>query len=157
MTRWVAGTRGVRGAFVFYDRGPTGIEKLFFGSHEQPATAIVPQLYDVTRYYGYCKDGRTPLLHEAVKARDPKGIAINTSTTLPEADGLTVGLREFLEDALGPRYAQRQASAELLVRDFRVHRTPEEVEVFTQLLSWTDHWMREAFNQIMPGRRLLPT
>jgi len=145
------GYPGVRGAFVFYD-GRTRLEKIFLGSHEQPATAIVPRLFDDTRYYGYSKDGLTPVLADVVRERNPKRIAVNTSRTLPEADGLTVGLRAFLEEALGPEYSSRLAPAELLVRDFRTHRTPEETAVFKQLVEWTDRWMREAFAVVAPGK-----
>lgn len=143
---------GVRGAFVFWDRGAAGIEKLFFGSHEQLTTSIVPHLYDVTTYYGYSPEGLTPLIREAVRKRNPKKIGINVSRTLPEADGLTAGLKEFLLDALGPEYASRLASAELLVRDFRTHRIPEETALFTQLVEWTVRWMEEGFATVVPGR-----
>lgn len=146
------GYAGVRGAFIFYDRGGAGIEKIFLGSHQQPRTSIVAQIFDRTQYYGYDKDGLTPLIRREVLSRNPKSVAINTSRTLPEADGLTVGLQQFLNEALGPQYGARMKSAELLVRDFRIHRLPEETAAFTQLIKWTIQWMEEGFAQVVPGK-----
>lgn len=147
-----AGYSGVRGVYLFFDRrNDAGVEKIFFGSHEQPDTAIVPHLYDEATYYGYHPEGVLPLLRAAVHERDPQRIGVNRSYTLPEADGLTLGLLEALEDAIGPEYASRIVSAELLVRDFRLHKVAGETEVFTQLLEWTDLWMKEGFDSVVPG------
>lgn len=148
------GFSGVRAAFIYFDNGGETPEKIYFGSHEQPATSVVAQSYDVKEYYGYSKEGLTPLLREAVHSRQPKKIGVNTSPTLPEADGLTVGLRDFLVRAIGPQYARRIVSAELLVRDFRTNRTPKETELYTQLLEWTSRWQTEALSDahVVPGK-----
>ena len=142
---------GVRGAFIFFDRGSAGIEKIFVGSHVEPSTAISPHVYDSLSYYGYSKDGLTPIIRNLVHERQPRKIGINQSSTLPEADGLTAGLREFLKDALGAEYADRFTSAELLVRDFRLQKVPEETEVFTDLVIWTDRWMNDGYAKVVPG------
>jgi len=55
-----------------------------------------------------------------------------------------VGLRNYLVDTIGPEYASRLVSAELLVRDFRLQRTPTETAIYTGLLAWTARWMEEA-------------
>ena len=143
---------GVRGAFIFFDRGIDGIEKIFVGSHVEPSTAIPPHVYDSLTYYGYSKDGLTPIIREIVHERQPAKIGINQSSTLPEADGLTAGLRDFLIDALGAEYADRFTSAELLVRDFRLNKVPGEKAVFTDLVKWTDRWMKEGFDMVIPGK-----
>src|SRR5262249_33753512 len=44
---------GVRAAFVFFDHGATVPEKIYFGSHEQPANSVIAQTYDEKTYYGY--------------------------------------------------------------------------------------------------------
>lgn len=137
---------GVRAAFIFFDAGGYRPERIYFGSHEQPATSVITQTYDVKQYYGYSKEGLTPLLREAVHARKPRKIGVNTSATLPEADGLTVGLRDFLVASLGPDYARRISSAELLVRDFRNARTALETRAYTDLLNWTARWQCEALS-----------
>ena len=143
---------GVRGAYIFFDRGSQGIEKLFIGSHEEPSTAIPPHVYDTLTYYGYSKDGLTPIIRKLVHERQPRKIGINQSSTLPEADGLTAGLRDFLSESLGAEYADRFTSAELLVRDFRLHKLPEETAVFTDLVKWTDRWMKDGFSTVVPGK-----
>jgi Xaa-Pro aminopeptidase len=140
------GFAGVRGAFIFYDNGGARPEKIYFSSHEQPATSVITQVYDEKSYYGYAKDGLTPLLRDAVRKRNPKKIGVNTSATLPEADGLTVGLRTFLVETIGPDFARRIVSAELLVRDYRTNRTPLETRLYEQLLNWSARWMCEALD-----------
>ena len=138
------GFSGVRAAFIYFDSGAGQPEKIYFGSHEQPANSVIAQTYDIKKYYGYTKEGLTPLLREAVHSRKPKRIGVNTSATLPEADGLTVGLRDFLVATIGPEYARRIVSAELLVRDFRTNRIPLETKAYTDLLNWTARWQCEA-------------
>jgi Xaa-Pro aminopeptidase len=148
------GFSGVRAAFIFFDRGGDDVEKIFYGSHEQAADSVITQVYDEKKYYGYSREGLTPLLREAVHRRQPKKIGVNTSATLPEADGLTVGLKDFLVATIGADYARRVVSAELLVRDFRTRRTPLETKLYTQLLEWSSRWMTEALSSevIVPGR-----
>ena len=140
------GFAGVRGAFIFHDNGSDTVEKLYYSSHEQPANSVISQVYDETIYYGYSREGLTPHIRRAIEDRDPQKIGVNTSHTLPEADGLTVGLRNFLVDAIGPEYASRIVSAELLVRDFRLQRTPAETAIYTDLLDWSARWMEEALS-----------
>jgi Xaa-Pro aminopeptidase len=140
------GFAGVRGAFIFYDSGGAKPEKIYYSSHEQPATSVITQVYDEKKYYGYSKDGLTPLLREAVRTRNPKKIGVNTSHTLPEADGLTVGLKDFLVETIGPEFAKRIASAELVVRDYRTRRTPLETQLYSELLNWSARWMCEALD-----------
>lgn len=140
------GFAGVRGAFIFYDNGGDEPEKIYYGSHSQPASSVIAQVYDETIYYGYSPEGLTPHLRKAVRERDPKRIGVNTSPTLPEADGLTVGLATFLDEAIGERYAARIVSAELLVRDFRLNRTDKETRAYTDLLTWSARWMEEALS-----------
>jgi Xaa-Pro aminopeptidase len=147
------GYSGVRAAFIFFDSGGDNVEKIFLGSHEQPANSVITQVYDVKKYYGYSREGLPPHLKEVVYERDPQKIGIDTSPTLPDADGLTVGLKDMLVDAIGPKYTERLVSAELLVRDFRLHRTPLETKLYTQLLEWTSRWESEALSpaNVTPG------
>ena len=148
------GFSGVRAAFIFYDNGSDSPEKIYYGSHTQPANSVVAQVYDEKVYYGYTREGLTPYLQQAVAERDPRKIGVNTSETLPEADGLTVGLSDFLIDAIGPKYAERVTSAELVVRDFRLNRTALETAAYIDALNWTDRWMRGALSAevVRPGQ-----
>jgi Xaa-Pro aminopeptidase len=140
------GFSGVRAAFVFFDNGSDTPEKVYYGSHTQPANSVVAQVYDETLYYGYSAEGLTPHLRKLVHAQNPQRIGVNTSETLPDADGLTVGLSDFLVDAIGEEYARRIVSAELVVRDFRLNRTALETAAYTDALNWTARWMREALS-----------
>ena len=137
---------GVRAAYIFFDNGSDKPEKIFYGSHEQPANSVVAQVYDEKVYYGYSKEGLTPHLRKAVFDRKPKRIGVNISPTLPSADGLTAGLKEYLVATIGPDYSKRLVSAELLVRDFRLNRTQLETDLYTQLVGWSSRWMEEALS-----------
>jgi Xaa-Pro aminopeptidase len=63
------------------------------------------------------------------------------------ADGLSATLKQYLEEAIGPEHSSRLVSAELLARDFRAARIPEEHGVFKRLCEWTVAWCEEAFSQ----------
>ena len=147
------GYSGVRAAFIFYDGGGPNIEKIFYGSHEQPANSVITQVYDEKTYYGYSKEGLTPLIRAAVQKRNPKKIAVNTSFTVPDLDGLTVGLKEFLVQAIGPAFASRIVSAEPIAREFRTTRTPLEQKLYRQLLEWSSDWQTNALSDghVTPG------
>lgn len=147
------GWGGVRNAYLFFDRGGDRPEKIFIGSHELHDSTI-PDTYDQVIYYGYSRDGVTADLKRIVEERDPKRIGVNVSPTLPMADGLSWSLRRFLEESLGPKYAARLASAELVVRDFRTHHIPDEWRPYADLCRWTVAWEEEALSDtvIVPGR-----
>ena len=142
----LGGGSGVRTAFMFFDNGSDKPEKIYLSSHELGANTVVMQVYDVKKFYGYSKEGLAPLLHEAIAKRKPKKIGVDESITLPDADGLTVSLRDFLCQAAGPEYAKRIVSAELVLRDFRLHRTPLELASYKRLLEWSSRWMTEALS-----------
>jgi Xaa-Pro aminopeptidase len=147
------GFSGVRAAFIFFDNGSDTVEKIYVGSHSQPANSVIAQVYDEKIYYGYSAEGLTPHLRKIVLERNPESIGVNISETLPEADGLTVGMHDFLVDTIGNEYERRIVSAELLVRDFRLNRTPLETAAYTELLEWSAKWMRTALSNevIKPG------
>ena len=147
------GFGGVRSAYIFHDSGGAEPEKIYLGSHVQPGDSVIEQIYDEKVYYGYSDDGIIPELREVVHSRDPQRIGINTSKTLPEADGLTVAFRDLLVEAIGPTYADRLVSAELLVRDFRLVRTPLERQLYQELTEWTARWQVEGLtgSHVIPG------
>ena len=148
------GFGGVRSAYIFHDSGGAEPEKIYLGSHVQPGDSVIEQIYDEKVYYGYSEAGIVPELREVVHSRDPERIGINTSKTLPEADGLTVAFRDLLVEAIGPTYAERLVSAELLIRDFRLLRTPLEHELYRQLTEWTARWEVEGLlgPHVIPGQ-----
>lgn len=151
----LGGGTGVRTAFIFFDNGSDKPEKIYLSSHQLGDSCtsvacspenVVLKVYDVKKFYGYSKEGLTPLLREVIVQRKPKKIGVDESVTLPDADGLTVTLRDFLCQAAGPDYEKRIVPAELVVRDFRLHRTPLELASYKHLLEWSDRWMSEALS-----------
>jgi Xaa-Pro dipeptidase len=151
MAREIGGHGGVRNAHIFYDNGET-LEKVFIFSHPHRED-LVDFLYDEQIHYGYRPEGLKPYLAEAVQKRNPKVIGLNMSRTLPMADGLSVELKKYLDDAIGPELVARQVSAELLARDFRSTRLPEETEMYQKLVAWTAAWETEGLSRaaITPG------
>jgi Xaa-Pro aminopeptidase len=128
------------------------LEKIYIFSH--PAREdLVGQMYDELINYGYRPEGLRPHLAKAVSERNPKRIGLNMSATLPMADGLSVELKRYLDAAIGPDLAAREVSAELLARDFRATRLPEETEVYRRLVGWTVAWEEEGLSRaaITPG------
>ena len=146
------GFPGVRNVYIFFDNGSDQVEKIFVGSH-QLREMIIPDVYDKVTFYGYSKEGLRPQLKKVMETCDPKRIGVNMSPTLPMADGLTVMLKEYLEESIG-KYTERLVSAELVARDFRANRIPEELPVFRKLCEWTIAWEELAFSShvIHPGK-----
>ena len=147
----IGGQGGVRNAYIFFDNGER-LEKIFIFSHP-PREDLAPRLYDEMIHYAYRPEGLRPHLAEAVQKRNPRRIALNMSPTLPMADGLTVSLKRYLDDAIGPDLVAREVSAELLQRDFRATRLPEETRVYRQLVEWTAIWEEVGLSReaITPG------
>jgi Xaa-Pro aminopeptidase len=147
----IAGQGGVRNAHIFFDNGER-LEKVFIFSHP-PRADLAPQLYDELIHYAYRPEGLRPYLADAVQKRQPRRIGLNMSPTLPMADGLSVSLKRYLDDAIGPELAAREVSAELLQRDFRTTRIPEETAAYRKLVEWTAIWEEEGLSRlaITPG------
>jgi Xaa-Pro aminopeptidase len=125
-------------------------------------TAIVAS-YDTTpiensgiydEVIAYRGEGIKPHLQKYVERLDPKRIGINVSRDTPIADGLTLGMRNYLEEALGKNYADRFVYAEGIVVSFRGRRLPEEVALLREAAVYTDKIMREALSAavIEPGK-----
>ena len=124
-------------------------------------TAIAAS-YDVTpleesglyeKVISYKREGIKPHLKEFVTQLDPDRIAVNTSRDMPIADGLTSGMRAYLEEVLGEDIAARFVSSEPLVASFRGRRLPQEVAVLREAARHTDTLIREALSvlAITPG------
>ncbi len=148
----VAGGRVVaRSAFLFA-RTPKGFRK----------TAIVAS-YDVTpvkdsgiydEIIVYRGEGIKPHLKKVMTELNPKRVAVNTSRDIPLADGLTLGMRDYLLETLGADWASRFASAQPVVVSFRGRRLPEEVALLREAAIYTDKIIREALSNkvITPGK-----
>jgi Xaa-Pro aminopeptidase len=110
-------------------------------------------LYD--EVISYRKEGVKPHLAEIVKQADPKRIAVNYSRDVTIADGLTVGLRRYLDEALGgePDYTKRFVSSEKLVASLLGRKTPEEIAALRRAAEDTQRIIAEALTPsvVKPG------
>ncbi len=90
---------------------------------------------------------------ELVKERDPTRIAVNRSRTFALADGLTATEYEAFMEALGPEYAGRVVPEERLAIGWLETRTPEEMEVYPQIVGIAHRIIAEGFSSavIQPG------
>jgi Xaa-Pro aminopeptidase len=144
--REIGGRAGVRNACIFFDNG-RALEKIFIFSHGHRVD-LPGLLYDELIHYGYRPEGLRPHLAEVVRSRNPRRIGLNMSRTVPMADGLTVELKRYFDEAVGPELAARAASAELLVRDFRATRLPSETAMYRELVRWTVAWEEEGLSRV---------
>lgn len=140
----IAGGRVVaRSAFLFA-RTPEGLRKVAIVASYDVTPVEESGIYD--QVISYRNEGVKPHLRELVEELDPQRIALNFSRDIPIADGLTSGMRAYLEETLGSTYAARFVSAEPVVVSFRGRRLPEEVAVLRQAAAYTDKIMREALS-----------
>ena len=131
---------------VFFDRGDEGVERLTvsrypLGSLYQPA------------WEGGDLDAQWQRLAEVIAERNPKTIAVNTSDTWPVADGLSHGLYQKLEAALGDGLKGRIRSSEQLVVRWMETRTEGDVEVWQRGVAVARETIAKAFSSevITPG------
>lgn len=149
----ITGWYGHRNAYILYDPGGDGpLETVVFGTHQ---SRHMDRFFD--RIVNYGEEGLAPYLSEYVAEKDPRRIAINQSRTISMADGLTVELKKYLEDAIGPAYAQRLASSEPLVIDYVSVRTPAELELALEGSWRTWNILSRAFSNevVRPGTTTL--
>ncbi len=135
---------------------------LFAHSNGKLKKTAIAASYDVTpleecgifdEVLAYRSEGIKPHLKQFMADLDPARIAVNTSRDMPIADGLTAGMRAYLEEVLGDEIAGRFVSAEPLVASFRGRRLSQEVEVLRQAARHTDALIRDALTTvvIVPG------
>ena len=86
-----------------------------------------------------------------VAERDPQTIAVNTSSWLSVADGISYSEYMKLETILGPAYSQRIVSAENLILDFLVRRTSREVAAQVEVLALARQTAKERLSRVVPG------
>ncbi len=142
---------GHRNAYIFFDDGSDTPRKILLGTHLPRGSRLWDEMVSYHRGQGDQGPSLAPLLRETIQELDPRRIGINESRTIPMADGLTVAMKDFLVDAIGPRYASRLVSAEPLIVDFLDTRLPEEMDYFREAaeLSKRIHW--GVLDMIEPG------
>ncbi len=125
------------GYYIFTDRGGDRIERIILGGEDQDG------LYDII--------GSGQDLRKFVKERNPKVIAVNMSTSLPIANGLSHTAYLRMTEALGEKYTSRLISAENVITDFRVRRVQREIIAFANACEIQRQIMDEALRRIKPG------
>lgn len=91
---------------------------------------------------------------ELIAARDPKTIAINTSTLSAFADGMTLSQYGEMTAALPAKYKARIGSGEKLAIGWLEARTPKEIQIYPSILRMAHALIGEAFSRkvITPGK-----
>ena len=125
------------GYYIFTDRGGYRIERIILGGEDDEG------LYDIS--------GSGDQLRRLVEERDPRVIAVNMSTSLPIANGLSHTAYLSMTDALGEKYSKRIISAEKVITDFRVRRVQSEIVAFANALETQRQIMEAALRRIKPG------
>ena len=93
-------------------------------------------------------------LAELIQARDPKKIAINTSSVSAFADGLTVSQYDDMRAVLPDTYRNRLVSGEGLAIGWLETRTPKEMAIYPGIMRIAHALIAEAFSRkvITPGK-----
>ncbi len=92
-------------------------------------------------------------LRTLVEEKKPQVIGINESNAWNHADGITANEKRRLIEALGPTYASRVKSAEMLAVGWLETKIPEELEAYRHAMKVAHMIIREAFSDkvITPG------
>jgi len=78
-------------------------------------------------------------------------LAVNTSSSNAQADGLSHAQYQALVAALGENWTDRLVSSEQLVYEWLSIKLPAEVEIMRRAAEVTARWQIEAYQQIVPG------
>jgi len=124
---------------IFHDRGKElGVERLN-GSYYGMGEWYKPTWIDKKKL-------QFESLAEFIKRRNPKRIGINVSSRWAFGDGLTLSLKEKLEEALGPELSSRFVSAENLCVGWLESRSPMELSVYRQICGIAHDIIAEFFS-----------
>jgi Xaa-Pro aminopeptidase len=135
-----------RTILVFFNPGAgQPVERLSIGRFDYDGLFKVIQTHNDAQYEG---------LRKIVEERKPRVIGINESDAWNHADGLTANEKRRLLDALGPTYASRTKSAELLAVGWLEIKLSEELEAYRHVMKVAHMVIREAFSNkvITPGK-----
>jgi Xaa-Pro aminopeptidase len=130
---------------VFFDKGAEGVERLTV------SRAGIGQLYKSV--WEPEKIDQWVRLAQIIKERNPKKIGIDESDTFNYGDGLTASLKKKLAASLPPEYVSRLQSAERLAIRWLERRSPEELEVYPQIVGIAHAVIAGAFSPdvVTPG------
>ena len=135
-----------RTVLILHDRGPG-----------QPLERLAVARYDIGPFPRAWDPESEPdqwgRVAEVIAERDPQRIAVNRSSTFALADGLTGTEYDGLMAALPAKYRERVAGNERLAIGWLETRTPEEMEVYPQIVRIAHRIIAEGFSAkvIQPG------
>ena len=141
----LGGGQVVARAALIFARTAGGFRKIAIVASYDTTPIEESGIYD--QVIAYRGEGIKPHLKKVLEELDPKRIGINISRDVPLGDGLTAGMRNYLEEILGPGLAARFVSAEPVVVSFRGRRLPEEVALLREAAAYTDRIIREALTE----------
>lgn len=97
--------------------------------------------------------GRSAMAQAADFIRDKEfsTIAVNSSESNAQADGLSYTQRQALEEVLGPNLSSRLVSSDELIYEWLSVKLPAEVEIMRKAAELTAAWQLEAYENIEPG------
>jgi Xaa-Pro dipeptidase len=150
LTAYVAPPRpyaGNRDFFVFVDAGAGGLKRI----------AITGYSEDNLKRFFEAPDEPVPAdvrLGQLVNEYDPETIGLGIGGTRGVTRSLTFETHGFLRKAVGPKYAERFASAAGLIEEYLDTRLPAEKEHYTTAVALTEHLTKRALSSevITPGR-----
>jgi hypothetical protein len=92
-------------------------------------------------------------LRRIVRERNPQRIAVNQSSVIWAADGLTVTLRKRLEETLGPEFSRRLHSGERLAILWLETLLEEELDLYERVAAVAHALLAEIFSDrtVTPG------
>jgi Xaa-Pro aminopeptidase len=149
----ITGWYGHRNAYLFRDPGEgQPLETHVIGTHLSPH---LERFYDTRQ--SYSQEGLKPHLRKYIESKKPRRIAINQSRTISMADGLTVAMKDYLVDAIGPEYAAKLVSSEPMFVEYVSTHIPEEDEIEREASLATEAILKRAFSNevITPGKTTL--
>jgi len=117
--------------------GGKPVERLSIGRFDYEGLYKLVPTHNDAQYEG---------LRKIVEERAPKAIGINESDAWNHADGLTANEKRRLTEALGPTYASRFKSAELLAVGWLETKLPEELEAYRHVMKVAHMVIQEAFS-----------
>lgn len=88
---------------------------------------------------------------EFIASKNFNAIAVNSSESNAQADGLSYAQRKNLEAHLGESLANKLISSEQVVYNWLSIKVPAEVEIMREAAKMTAMWEIEAYQQVVPG------
>lgn len=140
-----------RAAFIFL-RAPDGsVRNVAIAASYDVDPIRRSDLYD--EVISYEREGIKPHLAALIGRAGPRRIAVNISRDEMVADGLTAGMRDYLEETLGRKYTKRFVSSERLVSSLLSRKLPAEIAALSEASAATQRIIAEAFTGrvIRPG------